>query len=81
MSKEKKISKILVGLCLQSGQTFQDVAKNLGICVTTDEINGLVNKMHHSGLIKDIKTNGYKTQASLTNKGIEQAQSLMEWAV
>ncbi|ANQ47399.2 hypothetical protein KMW28_16210 [Flammeovirga yaeyamensis] len=81
MSTEKKISKFLVGLCLNTGGSFQDVAKNLGICATTDEIEALVNRMHHKGLIKDVKSEGYKTKASLTNKGIEQAQSLMEWAV
>ncbi|NLR90071.1 MULTISPECIES: helix-turn-helix domain-containing protein [Flammeovirga] len=80
MSREIKFSKFLMGLCLNTGSTFQDVAKKLGICATSDEINVLAEQMKHQGLIGDVENHGYVTKADLTAKGIQQAQHMMEWA-
>lgn len=77
MSHETKFSKLLIGVCLHSGNSLGEVAKNLGISVTQDESEFILNKMESAGLIDHPEILSKKTCPSLTLKGIQQAQDLM----
>lgn len=77
MSRETKISKLLVGICINTGETFGDVARHLGISVSHDESYAYLSLMEMNGYIfRNDRLNKF-TCPELTNKGVEQAKELM----
>ncbi|ANQ47398.1 hypothetical protein KMW28_16215 [Flammeovirga yaeyamensis] len=81
MSNEVKFSKFLIGLCLNTGNSFQTIAKNLGISANTTELNNLASQLESRGLISKVKYSSKETFAKLTAKGSKQASILMNSAV
>ncbi|MBB6459386.1 hypothetical protein [Flammeovirga kamogawensis] len=78
MSIEIKQSKLLMGICLHSGECLEEVAKNLGLCTTRDEIEVLASLMENDGLLDGVHKEFNKTHAELTSKGVSTAFSLLE---
>ncbi|KXX69986.1 hypothetical protein [Flammeovirga sp. SJP92] len=81
MSSEIKFSKLLVGICLNSGNSLGDVARNLGISMTNAESEALLNMMENKGFIDHPDISNKKACPHLTLKGIEQAKSLMDASI
>ena len=77
MSSEIKFSKLLVGICLNSGNSLGEVARNLGISVTNAESEVLLNMMENKGFIDHPEISNKQACPHLTIKGEEQAKSLM----
>ena len=81
MSNEVKFSKFLIGMCLNTGNSFQTIAKNLGINANTDELNNLAGQLESKGLISKVEYTHKATFGKLTAKGSKQASILMNSAV
>ncbi|MBD0402480.1 hypothetical protein [Flammeovirga sp. EKP202] len=81
MSSEIKFSKLLVGICLNSGNSFGEVARNLGISMTNSESEVLLNMMENQGFIHHPEISNKRTCPHLTSKGEEQAKSLMNSSI
>ncbi|NME68577.1 hypothetical protein [Flammeovirga aprica] len=78
MSSEIKFSKLLVGICLNSGNSLGEVARNLGISVTNAESEALLSMMENQGFIDHPEISNKRACPHLTSKGEEQAKSLMD---
>ncbi|NLR90070.1 MULTISPECIES: helix-turn-helix domain-containing protein [Flammeovirga] len=81
MSSETKYSKFLIGMCLNTGQSLQAIAKNLGIYTNRDEINALATKLEAEGLVSRIERTAKETYVSLSKKGQTYASTLMDSAI
>ncbi|OHX68038.1 hypothetical protein [Flammeovirga pacifica] len=81
MSNEVKFSKFLIGMCLNTGQSLQSIAKNLGINVNSNELNDLASQLEARGFISKVKRTRNETSGVLTAKGSKQAMKLMNSAV
>lgn len=77
MSHETKISKLLVGACLHSGNSLGEIARSLGISVTHDESQAILNMMELYGYIDHPEMLSKKACPTLTLKGEEEAKNLM----
>ena len=77
MSTEVKYSKFLIGLCLNSGDSLQSIAKNFGIHANREEINNFVSMLEMDGFVSKIERSTKETFAYLSPKGNDKAVSLI----
>lgn len=80
MTKEQKIQKFLMGLCLNAGDSMEDIAKHLGFSSNSVEIKEIMQFLENEGYIKNTQSTYRNTKATLTQKGDRQASSLLEFA-
>ncbi|QWG08944.1 hypothetical protein KM029_08365 [Flammeovirga kamogawensis] len=78
MSNEVKFSKFLMGMCLNTGESMQAIARNLGININSQELNALVSKFEMEGLVEKVQRTTKETIAYLSPRGNEEARLLIE---
>ncbi|WP_044200576.1 hypothetical protein [Flammeovirga sp. OC4] len=78
MTREQKIQKFLMGLCLNAGESMEDIAKHLGVSSNSAEIKEIMHYLEQEGFIKNTRVEYKSTKTSLTKKGDRQASSLLE---
>lgn len=80
MTREQKIQKFLMGLCLNAGESMEDIAKHLGFSSNSIEIKEILQDLERLGLIKSKEVEFKKSKAQLTKKGVKHASSLLEYS-
>lgn len=73
-----KTNKLLVGLCLNEGNTMEEVAQNLGLSSNQDEIHEIVEYLEEEGFIKNTILDYKRTTTELTSKGVKEVSNLLE---
>ncbi|AZQ65444.1 hypothetical protein EI427_24855 [Flammeovirga pectinis] len=80
MDHQLKLDKILMGICLNEGESIEEISQNLGISSNKDEVQEIVESLSKDGFVKSVSTSYKCTKTDLTTKGYEKASNLFEVA-
>lgn len=73
-----KVQKLLIGLCLNEGNTIEEIAQHLGLSSNQDEIQEIVDLLEEEGFIHNTSLVYKNTTTELTLKGAKHASELIE---
>ncbi|MBB6460319.1 MarR family transcriptional regulator [Flammeovirga kamogawensis] len=78
MNHQLKLDKILMGICLNEGESIEEISQHLGISSNKDEVQEIVESLSKEGFVQCVSTSYKCTKTDLTPKGHEKASYLFE---